>query len=49
MNEKKQIQIERITLRLPEDTKQKLEREAQRRGVSVNSIICSILYDYFEN
>lgn len=41
-------QIERISLRLPMQTKEKLEDEAQKRGVSVNSLICYILFNFFE-
>lgn len=42
-------QIERISLRLPTGIKQKLELEAEKRGISVNSLICYILFSYFED
>ncbi len=41
-------EVERITLRLPKEIRSKLEKEAVRRGISLNSIICSILFNYFE-
>lgn len=41
-------QIERFSLRLPFQTKAKLEAEAHKRGISVNSLICYILFNFFE-
>ncbi len=42
------IEIERITLRIPKSVKNKLEQEAELKGVSLNSLICTILFNYFE-
>lgn len=48
MEEPKNNTQDRLTLRIPQQTKRELEVEADKRGISLNSLICTILYDYLE-
>ena len=40
------ITIKQTTLRIPDHVYNKLKNEANRRGITVNELICLVLFDF---
>lgn len=40
---------QQITIRLPEELKERLQQEADRKGYTIKDLIAFILWEYFEN
>ncbi|HBF2809086.1 TPA: Arc family DNA-binding protein [Clostridioides difficile] len=43
------MQREQTTIRLPKELKEKLEKQASKKGRSFNSILLSILQEFIQN
>ncbi|HBF1131383.1 TPA: Arc family DNA-binding protein [Clostridioides difficile] len=43
------MEIEQTTIRLPRELKEKLEKQASKKGRSFNSILLSILQEFIQN
>lgn len=44
-----EMKTEQTTIRLPVELKDKMQKEADDRGYTINNLIVFILWDYFEN